>query len=51
MSMEERLGSLEGGKLAGLVVFKDNLFEIETHAIHDAKIHETTMDGAARNKA
>jgi predicted amidohydrolase YtcJ len=51
MRMEDVLGSLEVGKLADLVVFEDNLFEIDPYSIHDAKVHETIMDGVTRYKA
>ncbi len=51
MRMEDRIGSLEVGKLADIVVFEDNLFEIDPYSIHDAKIHETIMDGVTRYKA
>ena len=50
MRMEDRLGSLEVGKLADLVVFEDNLFEMDPYCIHDAKVHETIMDGKTRYK-
>ena len=50
MRMEDRLGSLKEGKLADLVVFEDNLFEIDPYSIHDAKVHETIMDGVTRYK-
>ncbi len=50
MRMEDRLGSIEVGKLADIVVFEDNLFEIDPYTIHDAKVHETIMDGITRFK-
>ena len=48
MRMEDRLGSIEVGKYADLVVFEENFFEIEPHTIHSVKVHETIMDGITR---
>ncbi len=50
MRMEDKIGSIEVGKYADLVVFDQNLFEIEPHTIHDAKVVETIMDGVTRFK-
>ncbi len=50
MRMEDKLGSLEVGKLADLVVYEQNLFEIDPYTIHDVKVHETIMDGVTRYK-
>ena len=50
MRMEDRLGSLEKGKYADMVIFKDNLFEMDPHDIHNALVDETIMDGITRYK-
>ena len=50
MRMEDKLGSIEAGKLADLTIFDQNLFEIEPHTIHDVKIAETIKDGVTRYK-
>lgn len=42
---EDRLGSLEAGKLADLVVLEHDLFEIPTNEIHDTTVELTMMDG------
>ena len=50
MRMEDKIGSIEEGKLADLVIFNDNLFEIDTYKIHEAKVYETIMNGVTRFK-
>ncbi|WP_235898664.1 amidohydrolase [Parahaliea maris] len=45
LRLEDQVGSLEVGKQADLVVLSDNLFEIDTYAIHDAKVVMTVVDG------
>ncbi len=50
MRMEDKIGSIEVGKYADMVVFNENLFEIEPHTIHEAKVYETIMNGVTRYK-
>ena len=50
MRMEDKIGTIEVGKYADLVVFDQNLFEIDTYTIHDVKIAETIKDGITRYK-
>ncbi len=50
MRMEDKIGSIEVGKYADMVVFNENVFEIESHTIHEAKIYETIMNGVTRYK-
>ena len=42
---EDKLGTLEPGKLADIVVFNQNLFELEPKEWLNAKIDLTMMDG------
>lgn len=51
MRMEDKIGSLEVGKYADIVIFDKNLFELDPHEIHTAKIYETIMNGITRYKA
>lgn len=43
--MEDKLGSIEVGKLADFVVVDKNLFDIPTEEIHTCKVVETIRDG------
>ncbi|QYK13835.1 amidohydrolase [Shewanella rhizosphaerae] len=45
MGLNDKIGSLEVGKYADLIVLDKNLFDIEPHSIHDAKVLFTMMDG------
>ena len=45
LRLEDQVGSLEVGKQADLVVLSDNLFEMEPHSIHTAKVLLTMMNG------
>jgi hypothetical protein len=45
LRLERQIGSLEAGKQADLVVLSDNLFELEPHAIHRARVLLTMVDG------
>lgn len=46
--MEDKLGSLEEGKLADLVVLDKNLFDIDPTEISEVKVLMTMMDGVVR---
>ena len=51
--MEDKIGSIEKGKLADFVIFEDNLFELEKtdpELLKEAKIVETVMDGRTTYK-
>ena len=50
MRMEDRLGSIEPGKYADLIVFDQNLFEMDPYTIHDNRVVETIKDGVTRFK-
>ncbi len=45
LRMEDRIGSIETGKAADLVILKDNLFEIDRYAIHRVRPDAVVMDG------
>ena len=45
LRMDDRLGSIEVGKIADLVVLSDNLFEMDSYDIHKAKVDVTLMGG------
>ena len=45
MHMDDRLGSIEAGKYADLVILEKNLFDVPLNEIHNIKICETIMDG------
>ncbi|TXS89678.1 amidohydrolase [Parahaliea aestuarii] len=45
LRLEEQIGSLEAGKQADFVVLSDNLFDMDTYAIHQAKVLMTVVDG------
>jgi len=45
MKMEDRIGSLEVGKLADFIVLERNIFEIPIDEVADTKIHRTYFEG------
>lgn len=45
LRMDDRVGSLEIGKLADLIVLDSNIFEVAPHAIHSARVTMTLMNG------
>ena len=45
MGMEDKLGSIEEGKYADMVILEKNLFEVPLSDIHNVKVCETIMDG------
>lgn len=45
MGMDDRLGSIEAGKYADMVILEKNIFEVPLQDIHKIKICETIMDG------
>jgi len=48
IGVEDKIGSIETGKLADLIVLDKNLFDIDPHDIHKAKVELTMMDGVIR---
>ena len=51
LRMENKIGSIEVGKYADLVVLEKNLFDVEPTDIADVKVLETIMDGKTTFKA
>lgn len=51
LRLEDKVGSLEVGKLADLTVLARNLFEIDPHEIHEVPILLTMMDGRITHDA
>lgn len=45
MGMEDKIGSIEAGKYADLVILEKNLFDVPVSEIHKVKVCETIMDG------
>jgi predicted amidohydrolase YtcJ len=45
LRMEDRIGSIEIGKAADLVILKENLFEIDPYAIHQIRPDAVVMAG------
>ena len=50
IGVEDRIGSLEVGKLADLIVLDQNLFEIDPHDIYRTDVLLTMMDGVVRHR-
>jgi len=50
IGVEDKIGSLEVGKLADLIVLDQNLFDIDPHDIYKAKVLLTIMDGKVRHR-
>ncbi|MEH3138477.1 MAG: amidohydrolase [Mycolicibacterium neoaurum] len=49
--LEDKVGSVEVGKLADLIVLDRNIFEIDPHEIHTAEVTMTMMNGQVRHQA
>lgn len=50
LGLERKIGSIEVGKLADLVVLEKNLFEVAPHDIHKTKVVMTVMNGQIRHE-
>ncbi|MGY4708940.1 amidohydrolase [Mycolicibacterium sp. CBM1] len=50
LGMDDRVGSVEVGKLADLIVLDTNIFEIDPHDIHRATVTMTMMNGEVRHQ-
>ena len=48
--LDDKVGSLEPGKRADLIVLDQNIFEIDPHEIHRANVTLTMMDGKIRQE-
>ncbi|MGE0217798.1 amidohydrolase [Mycolicibacterium sp.] len=48
--LDDRVGSLEVGKRADLIVLDQNIFEIDPHDIHRSAVTMTMMDGRIRHE-
>ena len=51
LRMEDKIGSIEVGKLADLIVLDRNILAIDPHDIHKAKVELGMMNGIVRHKA
>lgn len=51
LHLERRVGSIETGKRADLVVLGENLFEVPPHEIHAVPVVLTMMDGRVTHRA
>jgi predicted amidohydrolase YtcJ len=49
--LDGKVGSLEVGKLADMIVLDQNILEIDPHHIHQATVTMTMMDGKIRHEA
>ncbi len=47
--LDDKVGSLEVGKLADMIVLDKNILEIDPHDIHQAKVTMTMMNGQIRH--
>ena len=47
LRLEDKVGSIEVGKLADLIVLGADLFEVDVHDIHRVPVLLTLMDGKA----
>lgn len=43
--MDKKLGAIEAGKYADLVVLAENIFEVDPYCIHNTEVYMTIMDG------
>lgn len=50
LGLDKKIGSIEVGKLADLVVLEKNLFEVAPHDIHKTKLAMTVMNGEIRHE-
>ncbi len=51
LRLEDKVGSVQAGKLADLIVLDRNIFEVAPHDIHTAKVTLTMMNGRVRHRA
>ena len=48
--LDEKVGSIEAGKLADLIVLDRNIFDVDPHDIHSATVTMTMMNGRIRHQ-
>ncbi|BAM87594.1 putative amidohydrolase 3 precursor [Bradyrhizobium oligotrophicum S58] len=51
LGLDQKIGSIEVGKLADLIVLEKNLFEVAPHEIHKTKVLMTVMNGQVRHQS
>jgi predicted amidohydrolase YtcJ len=51
LRLDDKVGSIEVGKRADLIMLDANIFEIDPHDIHRATITMTMMNGEVRHQA
>ncbi|PQD98063.1 twin-arginine translocation pathway signal protein [Mycobacterium sp. EPG1] len=51
LRLGDKVGSVQAGKLADLIVLDRNIFEVAPHDIHTAKVTLTMMNGRVRHRA
>jgi predicted amidohydrolase YtcJ len=51
LRLDHKVGSIEVGKLADLIVLDRNLFDSKPHEVHQAKVLLTLMNGKVRHEA
>ncbi|WP_024442838.1 amidohydrolase [Mycobacterium sp. UM_WGJ] len=51
LRLDDKVGSVEVGKLADLIVLDKNILEIDPHEIHTAEVTLTMMNGQIRHRA
>jgi predicted amidohydrolase YtcJ len=49
LGLDNKIGSIEVGKLADLIVLDKNLFDVAPHDIHKTKVAMTVMNGQVRH--
>jgi predicted amidohydrolase YtcJ len=49
--LDQKVGSLEVGKLADVIVLDKNILDIDPHEIHSAKVDLTMMNGQIRHES
>ncbi|MGC2781483.1 MAG: amidohydrolase [Bradyrhizobium sp.] len=50
IGLDQKIGSIEVGKLADLIVLEKNLFEVVPHEIHKTRVVMTVMNGQVRHE-
>jgi len=43
--LEDEIGSIEKGKLADVIILDRNLFELQSHQIHGARVEMSIFNG------
>ena len=43
--MEDKVGSIEEGKLADIIILEENPFDMDVYRIHSIKVNTTIFDG------